>query len=246
MRVLAGLAVLAIGAPVLAQTQADAYYDPAEMQAARDALRHSHGAAINWMVLGERLEYDIDDESVLVWEGQGWVGGDINKVWFKTEGEAEDGGVEDFELQALYSRAIASFWDVQVGLRQDFEPASRNWGVVGVQGLAPYWFELDAALFVSEEGDVATRIEAEYDLRLTQRLILQPRLELNAALTRDDTAGVGSGLTTSQFGLRLRYEFRREFAPYLGFAWSRAHGDTRQLADRPDRNSVLLGLRFWF
>ena len=243
---LAVLAGLVLAGQAHAQTAADAYYDPAAMQAARDALRKSHGAAVNWMVLGERLEYDIDDDSIFVWEGQGWIGGDINRAWFKTEGAALDGSVEDFELAALYSRAIAPFWDLQVGIRHDFEPDSRSFGMLAIQGLAPYWFELDAALFLSEEGDVSTRLEAEYDLRLTQRLVLQPRLELNAALMDDDTTGVRAGLATSQFGLRLRYEFRREFAPYVGVSWSRAHGDTRAEAEETERNSVLLGLRFWF
>ena len=240
-------AVFAIAAEGYAQTAADAHYDPAEMQAAREALHDSHGNAVNWMVLGERLEYDIDDDSILVWEGQGWIGGDIDKAWFKTEGEYEDGDVAEFELQALYSRAISSFWDFQVGLRQDVEPSpSRTYGVIGVQGLAPYWFELDAAFFLSAEGDVSARLEAEYDLRLTQRIVLQPRLELNGAFSKDTAAGIGSGLTTSEFGLRLRYEIRREFAPYIGVSWSRAHGDTRDLGSAVDRNSVVLGLRFWF
>lgn len=244
-RLLVLVTVLGLSAPAHAQTAADAYYDPAEMQAARDALHHSHGSAVNWMVFGERLEYDIDDDAILVWEGQGWIGGDIHKAWFKTEGEFEN-NLDEFEVQALYSRAIASFWDLQAGVRYDVEPASRAYGVIGVLGLAPYWFELDMALFLSEEGYVSARLEAEYDFRLAQRVVLQPRLELNGAFSDDETTGTGSGLSTSEFGLRLRYEFRREFAPYLGVSWTRAHGDTRDLSDEPDRNSIVLGLRFWF
>lgn len=233
--------------PVFAQSAADEFYDEDTMQAARDALRHGHGDAVTWMVLAERLEYDFDDDDLFVWEAQGWVGGDLNKVWFKTEGERSSDGLEEFELQALYSRAISPFWNLQAGVRYDFDPdPARAYGVFSLQGLAPHWVELDAALFVSETGDVSARLEAEYDLRIMQRLVLQPRLELNAAFSADEEIGVGSGLSSSEFGLRLRYEFSRQFAPYVGLSWAESHGETSKFTDEPDRSSIVLGIRFWF
>ena len=239
--------VLLSACPVFAQSAADEFYDAEAMQAARDALRHGHGNAVSWLVLAERLEYDFEDENLFVWEAQGWVGGDLNRIWFKTEGERSSDGLEEFELQALYSRAISPFWNMQAGIRYDFEPdPSRVYGVLSLQGLAPHWVELDAALFVSETGDVSARLEAEYDLRITQRLVLQPRLELNAAFSADEEIGVGSGLSTSEFGLRLRYEFSRQFAPYVGLSWTGSHGETSKLTDESDRSSIVLGIRFWF
>ena len=136
------------------------------------------GAGTAWRVMGERLEYlSQEGDSAAAWEGQGWYGGDLNKLWFKTEGESEQGHLEEAEVQLLYSRAVRPFWDVQVGARHNFQPnPSRNYAVVALQGTAPYWFELESALFLSDRGDVSARFEAEYDLRFTQRLLLQPRL----------------------------------------------------------------------
>lgn len=237
-----------------AQTAADAYYDTEEMAAARAALKKHHGNQINSLVILERFELkSFDDDDIGVWEAQAWVGNDEDKVWFKSEGEyaEDDGRLEEAELQALYSRAIGPFWDVQFGLRRDFRPEpTRTYAVVGLQGLAPYWFELDSQLFLSDEGDVSVRLEAEYDVRLAQRLILQPRLEVNAAFSDDETIGIGSGVSTAEFGLRLRYEIRREFAPYFGVSWERAFGKTRDLQDAvsADADGIALtaGLRIWF
>jgi hypothetical protein len=180
---IAGLGLCAIAAPfAAAQNAADAYYDPQAMAAARAALKEHHGNQVNSLLIAERLEYlAADDEDALVWEAQGWVGTDMDKLWVKTEGEHVDGeGTEEAELQLLYSRAVSPFWDLQAGARQDLQPSpNRSHLVIGAQGLAPYWFEVDTALFLSDEGKLSARLEAEYELRLTQRLILQPRIELN-------------------------------------------------------------------
>lgn len=245
---------LALSLPAYGQYAADAFFDPAEMAQARAELKANHGAQTNTLILGERLEAHTNDgKPVVVWEGQGWVGGDINKLWFKSEGEyaTDNSKFEDAELQALYSRAISPFWELQVGVRQDIKPTpSRTHAVIGLQGLAPYWFELDGALFVSNKGNVSARLEAEYEFRLTQRLILQPRIELNGAFSEDRDVGVGSGVSSAEAELRLRYEFTRELAPYLGLSWSRSFGETKEYRrlEEEDTNQVsfVAGLRFWF
>ena len=237
-----------------AQSAADEYYGAKEMEAAREALRESVGGQTNKMIFFDRLEYQSNEgDSVLLWDAQGWVGGDINKLWIKTEGEylSDDGAFEEADVQALYSRAISPYFDLQLGYRFDAEPdPERHFGVFGVQGLAPYWFEVDAAAFVSDDGDVSARLEAEYELFLTQRLILQPRVELDFAVQDVPELGIGSGLSTAEAGLRLRYEFRREIAPYIGVSWRRAIGETADFAraDGEDVEAVsfVAGLRFWF
>ncbi|HYQ70813.1 MAG TPA: copper resistance protein B [Gammaproteobacteria bacterium] len=223
------------------------------------------GAPANWpkpvpdealysMVLIDRLEAGFsNDEDTNTWDAQGWWGGDYNKLWIKTEGEGEQGKTpESLELQTLYSRTIAPFWNAQIGLRHDFRPKDneRTHLAVGIQGLAPYRFELDNALFVSDEGDVTARIEAEYEVMFTQRLILQPRLELNAAAQPVKELGIGSGINNTEMGLRLRYEIRREFAPYVGVSWTRFYGETADLkeAEGTDNSTVyfVAGIRAWF
>ncbi|MEQ9145619.1 MAG: copper resistance protein B [Parvibaculaceae bacterium] len=216
--------------------------------------RAAEGEELYSLVLVDRLEYQTNEgDDLLLWDAQGWIGGDYNKFWVKTEGEYlfDGDAFEKAELQGLYSRAIARYWDLQVGVRHDFEPdPSRTFGVIGVQGLAPYWFEIDAAAFVSEDGDVEARIEAEYDLLITQRLIAQPRAELNFAFQDIEELGIGSGLSTAELGFRLRYEIRREIAPYIGVSWTRAVGDTADFArnEGEDVSSVsfVAGIRLWF
>jgi copper resistance protein B len=191
------------------------------------------------------------------WDGQFWYGGDINKLWLKTEGEGAFGeGLEQGEAQALWSRAIDPWFDFQAGIRQDFAAGpNRTHLVLGVQGLAPYWFEVDSALFVSNKGDVTGRIEAEYDLRLTQQLILQPLVEVDFALQSIAELGIGAGVSTAEIGARLRYELfpgsgPAVIAPYLGVEYERAFGDTADFrrADGEDAGDLrlLVGLRTWF
>lgn len=236
------------GAPALAQEAADELYDQERMAQAREALYESHGSALIGLFLGERLEHQVrDGADRTVWEAQGWLGGDLRKWWVKTEGESVQGAgaFEAFELQSLYSRAITPFWDVQAGLRVDVQPTPlRTYATVGLQGIAPYWFELDAALFLSDQGDLSARLEAEYELRLTQRLLLQPRAELNLALGEDPRLALADGFNEVEVGLRLRYEVRREFAPYLGVVWA---GDVSEAdGDEAFRLGLVGGFRFWF
>lgn len=234
-------------------SQADQYYDAAEMAKAREEVLAEGGAQRTWFVLFNQLEAQTsDDADALIWNGQAWYGGDINKIWFKTEGAASlnGDGVEDTEIQALYSRAIAPFWDAQVGVRYDLEPDGLAHGVVALQGLAPYWFEVDASAFLSERGDVTARVEAEYEFRLTQRLILQPRVEANLSAQDVPEREIGIGLNNIDAGLRLRYEIKREFAPYVGVEWQKAFGDTADFIEASggdtDKAVFVAGVRAWF
>ena len=196
----------------------------------------------------DRLEYQTD-EGIYLWDLQGWYGGDNSKLWWKLEGEVDDSSSDDAELQLLYSKPISAYFDVQVGARYEDE-ANESSLVVGLQGMAPYRFELDAAAFVTEDGDVLLRGEFERDLLLTQRLVLQPRLELNASLQDVPERAISSGITDAALEVRLRYEVRRKFAPYIGVSWQRTFGDgSRALraAGLDDETTTLVfGARFWF
>lgn len=192
-----------------------------------------------------------DGEDPFVWEAQGWVGKDLNKFWFKTDGEVVDGETEAAELQALYSRAISPFWDFQIGWRGDFRPEpERNWLAIGFEGLAPYWFELDTALFIGEDSRIGFRLKGEYEILFTQKLILTPDLEANFYSKDDPDVGTGSGLADLELGLRLRYEIRREFAPYIGINWEKVYGSTADFtqAEGDDVSSTrfVVGVRAWF
>jgi len=208
---------------------------------------------INTFLQVEQLEYRVGngDDSVN-WDAGGWIGEDYNKLWFKTEGEKViDGKVEEAEIQLLYSRLISPFFDLQVGLRGDVKPEpERAFGVIGFQGLSPYFFEIDTAAFISNKGEVSARLEAEYEALLTQRMVLQPSLELNLAVQDVEERGIGSGINDIELGLRLRYEFEREFAPYIGINWSRKIGETADFAEEEgegiDAFSFVAGVRFWF
>lgn len=204
------------------------------------------------MVIVDQLEYsDADNGSLLTWDAQGWLGKDLRKLWIKTEGERSGGSTDDGELQFLYSKAVARYWDFQMGVRQDFKPSpSRTWAAIGFQGLAPYFFEIDTALFIGDSGRTALRLEAEYELLFTQRLILTPDIELNFYGKDDPEIGIGSGLSDLEAGLRLRYEIRREFAPYIGVNWTKLFGGTADFAAGAGEDSselqLVIGLRAWF
>lgn len=180
------------------------------------------------------------------------AGGDYNRLWFKAQGDDHaDGPVQNNELQLRYSRLVDPFWELAVGARYDIEPdPSRAYAVFALHGLAPYLYEVDADLFVSGEGDVSARLEVEYPILLTQRLILQPSFELDFAVQEVEEVGVGPGLSQVELGLRLRYEIARELAPYLGFVWEQKVGRTEELARRAgnavDTPAVVAGVRFWF
>ncbi len=231
---------------------ADAIWGEDAMRASRDDLRRTHGDFPVLWVMGDRIEAQArDGANGYLWDIQGYYGGPTERLWFKSEGEGAFGAApEDAEVQALYSRAIAPFWDVQAGLRQDLAGPGTTHAVIGVQGLARYRFEVDAALFVSHRGDVTARIEAEIDQRITQRLILQPRIEVNLAAQDIPVLGTGAGLDQIEVGARLRYEFIREFAPYIGIEQSwrtgRSSDFARARGEDPSTTSFVAGIRFWF
>lgn len=239
----------ALAGPVHA---ADAVFGADAMRQARAALYRETGPMRTTALFAHRLEATrADGETGYGWDVQGWTGGDINRLWLKTEGAGGDDGVEHGDVQLLYSRAVTPFWNLQAGVRQDFgEVSDATHLALGVQGLAPYWWETDATLFVSTDGDVTARMEAEYDQRITQHWIVQPRVEVGLSAQDSDALDIGSGLTSIEAGLRLRYEIRREFAPYIGVSWERSFGGT---ADRivahggdPDQVLAVVGLSVWF
>ncbi len=232
---------------------ADAVFGAEAMAPSREMLHREHGSITTNKVMIDQLEARIrkgrDGYAVA---GEAWYGGDINKLWLKTEIEGEFGrSPEQAEIQALYSRAIDPWWNLQAGVRYDFRPdPERAYLVFGIEGLAPYWFEIDAAAFVSNKGDVSARFEAEYDQRITQKLILQPRIEFDLNAQDMPELGIGSGLSRAEAGLRLRYEIKPEFAPYIGVAYERAFGDTadfrRAAGDAAGGLIFLMGVRAWF
>jgi copper resistance protein B len=185
------------------------------------------------------------------WEGQGWVGTDYDKLWIKSEGTLSKGAVDDGQQQFLYSRAITTYFDLQGGLRSDIDSRpARNWAALGIQGLAPYFFDIEATGFVSNEGHLAAKLEASYDLLLTQRLILQPQVEVNLYSKADPVRMIGAGISDIDTGLRLRYEIDRKFAPYLGVVYEGKFGQTASLAKRAGESTgdfrVAFGVRIWF
>lgn len=231
---------------------ADGVFGETAMTDARRLLLRENGAMTTTAVVIDRLEVQrADGRENLLWDLNGWTGGDINRFWWKSEGDADFDGEASGEVQALYSRAIRPFWDVQAGVRQDFgDDRDETHLVLGIQGLAPHWWEVDAAAFLSTRGDLTARVEAEYDQRLTQRLILQPRFEIEASASDIPELGVGSGFSHVEAGLRLRYEFYKEFAPYIGVEWSRDLGGaadyTRAAGGDPETVRAVIGVRAWF
>lgn len=204
------------------------------------------------MLLIDQLEaFHGRDANGQAWEAEGWYGNDTNKLWIRTEGERSRGKLDDGALEAFWNHSIATYWGTQLGARQDFgEGPKRTWAAFGVQGLAPYWFELEATAYVGAGGRTAARLRAEYELLFTQRLILQPEAEINLYGKDDPLRRIGSGVSDVQFGLRLRYEIHRQFAPYIGVSWVRRVGTTADYA-RQDHEPVLdrqivAGVRFWF
>jgi copper resistance protein B len=185
------------------------------------------------------------------WEGQGWVGTDYDKLWIKSEGTLSNGVLEDGQDQFLYSRAITTYFDLQGGLRSDLDSRpTRNWAALGIQGLAPYFFDLELTGFVSGEGHLAAKLEASYDLLLTNRLILQPQIEVNLYSKADPARLVGAGFSDIDTGLRLRYEISRKLAPYIGVVYQGKFGQTASYAKRAGETAAdfrfVFGIRSWF
>lgn len=192
---------------------------------------------------------DGDDPTVL--EGMVWIGKDLNKFVIKADVEQVKGETEELELQALYSRAIDPYWDFQIGVRQDQKPTpSKNWLAIGFQGVAPYWFEIDSTLFIGKNDQIGLRFSAEYEWMITQRLVLAPEFEFNMHSKDDEASGIGSGLSDTQLGIRLRYEIKREFAPYIGINWNQKYGNTESFAkndgEKSNSTQIVVGVRAWF
>jgi copper resistance protein B len=200
----------------------------------------------------ERLEWqDAETGDAWGWDLDGWLGGDFERLWLRSQGEREDGSTRDADLELFYGRAYSRWWEFVAGARQDFGSGpSRTWAALGVQGVAPFMVHVEATGYVGESGRTALRLEARQDLRLLQRVILQPVLEADLYGKDDPEAGTGSGLSVLEAGLRLRFEIRREFAPYLGLTWQRRYGGTADLAraagEEVEDTRLVAGVRAWF
>jgi copper resistance protein B len=211
-----------------------------------------HDRAINYFVLFDQLESRSDPGgTALNVDTKGWVGGDLARLWFRAEVDGEDGRIEEAEAHLLYGRRVSRWWEVVGGIRQDLEPGpSRAWAAVGIQGLAPYRFEIELTGYVGASGRTQVRGEVEYELLLTNRLVLQPLVEVNVFGRSDPERGVGAGLGTTDAGMRVRYEFRRELAPYVGVTWNSKWGETADIARAAGKDTggarFVAGLRLWY
>lgn len=239
--------------PVPTDHAADQTYGAAAMAMGLHHLQEFHGGQKTSQLLVNIAEYQFTrGRNGYQWVGQGWYGGDLNRLWFKSQGDGEvRRGVSRAEVQGLYSHAIGPYFNLQGGVRYDFKPnPSRTYATVGIEGLAPSFFDIEAAMFLSNKGELMARVEGTFDQRITQRLILQPRVEINAAAQNSRSIGIGSGLSDVEAGLRLRYDIRREFSPYLGIQYKRAFGTTgrylREAGERRGGWSFVTGIRTWF
>ena len=238
--------------PAPSDHAADAVFGAAAMRSSRDQLREEHGGSNSWMVLIDQAEWRVrDGDDGYAWNGEAWYGGDKNRLVVKSEGEGAGGDLEEAEVQLLYSRAISPYFDLQAGLRQDLQDGPRRtYATVGFEGLAPYWFETEGAVLLSNKGEAFARLEGSYDLRLTQKLILQPRAEMNLSAQDIPELELGSGVTDLELGLRLRYQVTRQFAPYVGVTFDQKFGGTadyaRSLGEDDQETSFVIGVRTWF
>jgi len=238
--------------PAIPLGAADALFGAARMETARGVLSEAHGGALLWKVMLDRAEYRAGASGAgYGWDAEAWLGGDIHRVVLKTEGEgAARGGLHAAEWQALYSRAIGPYTDLQFGLRQDVSGHVATHAAFGVETILPYWLKADAALFLSTKGDALARLEGSYDLMLTQLLVLQPALEFNFALQDIPAASLRGGLTDVTAGFRLRYDIARNFSPYIGVEHGRKTGGTaalhRALGAPAEETLFVLGLRSFF
>jgi copper resistance protein B len=231
--------------------------EPPEMQAEMPykemaAMMGMDDSAALGKVMLDQLELEAGSEHTLItWDGQSWYGTDYNKVWFKSEGSPNASDKTDTRNELLWDRIIARWWSLQTGVRYDFgQGPARGWGAIGIEGIAPYWFDLEATLYLGEQGRTAARFRAERDLSITQRLILQPEFETELYGRSDPARQIGSGVSDLQLALRIRYEIRREFAPYAGVTWRRDFGATAQFGTvggaSPGELLWVAGLRTWF
>jgi len=239
--------------PLPTDWAADRIFGSQPMEEGRHHLQQFHGGQKFFQVLWNIADYEFrKGADGFRWDTDGWYGGDINRLWLKSEGEGVFGeGVEQAEVEALYAHAIDPYFWVQGGIRYDFKPnPSRVYATVGIEGLAPSFFDIEGSLFLSNKGELMARAQAWYDQRITQRLILQPRAEVGFAAQSSREIGVGAGLSDAEIGVRLRYDIRREFAPYVGVQYRHAFGNTRRFlreeGEDPDGWSILAGVRTWF
>ena len=204
-----------------------------------------------YALLGDRLEYN-EQANAGVFDLQAWYGTTFDRLVVKTEGDFSEGSLEENQTDILWGHAVSAYWDTQAGVRLDYnkEGENRQWLAFGLQGLAPYWFELDMTAYVGERGNTAFTLEAEYELLLTQKLIIQPRAEITLYGKNDKQNELGSGLSSSAIGFRVRYEFTRQFAPYIGVEWSNKFGNTADYATSSGQSSnntaFVAGIKFWF
>lgn len=211
-----------------------------------------HDTGLHFMVLGDQLEWQVSGlGGGALWDAKAWVGGDINRIWIRSEADYQDGTFDDAEAHLMLGRNISRWWTVVGGVRQDFAPGvGRTWAAIGLQGLAPQWFDVEATFYLGESARTAARLEVEYDLLLSDRLIVQPLMEANVMGKGDPERQIGAGLSTLEFGARLRYEIKREVAPYAGLVWRRKLFGTGDLArDHGDEVGgwrFVSGLRVWF
>jgi copper resistance protein B len=211
-----------------------------------------HDQAVHYFALFDQLEWQAADRgSGMNLDSRGWAGRDRDRLWFRAEGESAGGRLGDAHAHVLYGRQVSRWWDIVAGIRQDGRPGpAQTWAAVGVQGLAPYWFEIEATAYVGASGRTQARFEVEYELLLTNRLIVQPLVEAEIVGKSDPERGVGAGLSTTDAGFRLRYELRRELAPYIGVAWRKKWGKTADFADSAGEETggarFVTGMRLWF
>jgi len=204
-----------------------------------------------YALLGDRLEYN-EQANAGVFDLQAWYGTTFDRLVIKTEGDFSEGSIEENQTDILWGHAVSAYWDTQAGVRLDYnkEGENRQWLAFGLQGLAPYWFEIDMTAYVGERGNTAFTLEAEYELLLTQKLIIQPRAEITLYGKNDKQNELGSGLSSSAIGFRVRYEFTRQFAPYIGVEWSNKFGNTADYATSSGQSSnntaFVAGIKFWF
>lgn len=232
---------------------ADRDFPASGMDRARAAMMREQGGQTFYQVMFNLAEYQVHaGRDGYRWDGEAWVGGDINRLWLKSEGAGVlREGVESAEIQALYSRAIGPYFNLQAGVRHDLQTSpARTYATIGFEGLAPYRLEVGGALFLSTKGEVLGRLEGHYDQRITQRLVLQPRVEFNLSAQDVPETRLGSGVTDAELGLRLRYEVSRQFAPYVGVSYEAKTGRTADFAradgNDPTTTSFVAGVRFWF
>jgi copper resistance protein B len=205
----------------------------------------------NTLVRLDELEAQDADDEILKWDLDAWFGRELDRLWLRSEGERASGSTEAAELELLWGRSFTSWWTFVAGAREDLEGGpERTWAALGIQGLSPYRFEIDPTAYVAEGGDTAARLEVRCEVLFTNRLILQPLVELDWYGQDDVAAGIGSGLASGELGLRLRYEIRREVAPYVGLMREKSFGSTadyaRAAGREPDDTRLVFGVRLWF